>query len=80
MVKIINDKTDKQKLLKIYVPIIEDHFKNIQLSYNEIGKHLRLMFNTDATIEDIQLYFEPTIEEDILDLELLTKNLGYSYV
>jgi hypothetical protein len=75
----ISKKTDKQKLLEIYVPIIQDYSEDIKLSYNEIIRQLKVNFNFDATIDDIYLYFEPTIFEETEDLELTIKNNGLIY-
>lgn len=79
MVKVIKNKSDKQKLLNIYIPIIQDYSKNMILSYNELKKQLLLNFNMDVTIEDIRLYFEPTINEEVDDLLLMSKNLNLFY-
>lgn len=68
--------TDKQKLLHVYISIIQDYNKNLILSYNEYVRVIKRDFNYTATVEEVRLYFEPTIEEDIIDLQLQMNNLG----
>lgn len=79
MVLIIKQKKDKQKLLNIYIPIIQDMNKSIVLSYNELIKQLKLNFNLDCSLEDIRLYFEPNIFEEELDLKTQAKILSLCY-
>jgi hypothetical protein len=78
--KTINNKSDIQKTLTLYISIIQDLHKNIKLSYNEIQKQLIINFNYKASIEDIILYYEANLREEIIDIQLLTNNLGIRYV
>lgn len=71
--------TTKQSLIHTYVKIIKDMHKSIDLSYNEYVKQIKLNFNYDVTLEDIRLYFEPNVQEDVLDLRLQLSNLGIMY-
>jgi hypothetical protein len=79
IIKNINNQDDTQKLLSVYIPIIQDYYKNISLSYIEILKHLRLEFNLKVNITDIHIYFDNNIEENQQDLQILTTNLGIHY-
>lgn len=75
----IKEINDNQKLLSVYIPIILDLYKNIELSYNEIKKHLLIEFNHDVKLEDIILYFEPNLYEDQIDIQQQINNLGIVY-
>ncbi len=75
----INNKSDIQKILNIYIPIIRDYTKNMVLSYNEIQRQLKIEFNIVVTLEDVLLYFETTINEEKEDLKQQVKNLGVGY-
>lgn len=75
----VNNKKDIQKLLNIYINIIKDHNKNIIFSYRGILEKLKEEFGLIVTLEDIQLYYESTIEEEIEDTKNLMKNLNIRY-
>lgn len=70
---------DKQKLLNVYIPIIEDMHKPVILSYNELVKQLKLNFNLDCDLNEVRLHFEKTIFEEELDLKIQAKNLNLCY-
>lgn len=74
-----NKKTTKQQLLHTYISIIKDHNKGFSLSYNAYIKYLKEYFNFNVTHKDLELYFQPNIDEDNLDLKLQLLNLGVSY-
>ncbi len=74
--RIKNNITDKQKLIHTYITIVQDHNKSLKLSYNEIARMVKEDFNYDVTIDEVRLYFEPTIAEEELDMQLQMGNLG----
>jgi len=79
MIVQIKKKEDKQKLLSVYISIIQDMNKSVILSYNELVKQLKLNFNYNCTLEEVRLYFEPTIFEEELDLKIQANVLGLYY-
>ncbi len=74
--RIKNNITDKQKLIHTYITIIQDYNKGLKLSYNEIVRLVKSNFNYTITLKDVELYFEPNINEERLDLQLQMNNLG----
>ena len=46
------------------------------LSNATIAKHINKEFNTNFTEKDVNLYFEPTIEEDVEDLRMIYANIN----
>jgi hypothetical protein len=74
--KILKDKSDIQKTLQIYIPIIQDLNKNINISYREMILQLKINFNHNVNFEDIKLYFETY---ETTDLKQQIKNLGIQY-
>ena len=79
IIKNINNENDTQKLLNIYIPVIQNYYNNMVLSYNDILNHLKEEFNLIVTLTDIHIYFDNNIEENELDIQLLTKNLNINY-
>lgn len=78
MEQIINNKSDKQKLLQIYIPIIkQNNYSNID--YNEIIQQLKTNFNQDFELSDLVTYYEPYYWEEVLDLKQQMCNLGIRY-
>jgi len=53
--------------------------KQMVLSYNELIKELKLNFNLICSLDDIRLYFEPTIFEEELDLKAQANILSLQY-
>ncbi len=70
----IKNKLDKQKFIYLYLNILKIKNNN-KLSNEEIVELLDVNFNYKVTIDDIKLFFEPTVEEDSLDLQLQMKHL-----
>lgn len=71
----IKIRLDKQKFIYVYLNILKIKNNNV-LSNAEIKDLLYYNFNFECNEDDIKLFFEPTLREDILDLELLMKNLN----
>ena len=60
--------------LYLYIELI---INNLKITNNEIIKiKIKELFNIDVSIDRINQYFEPTVDELILDTYLLHKNLG----
>lgn len=72
--EIIKNRLDKQKFINIYLKILKITNNN-KISNKEIVDLLQKSFKFTVTEEDIKLYFEPTLGEDILDLRLQMKHL-----
>jgi broad specificity polyphosphatase/5'/3'-nucleotidase SurE len=78
MEQIINNKSDKQKLLQIYIPLIkQNNYSNID--YNEIIQQLKTNFNQDFELSDLVTYYEPYYWEEVLDLKQQMYNLDIRY-
>ena len=66
-------KSNKKKSIHVYISILgKEYYK---LPHDEIVKILNDKFNTNFTLEDVNYYFSPNIEEDKQDLLLQLKNL-----
>lgn len=78
MEQIINNKSDKQKLLQIYIPLIKQ-LNHSNINYNEIIQQLKTNFNQDFKISDLITYYEPYYWEEVLDLQQQMYNLGIKY-
>jgi hypothetical protein len=61
--------------LQLYINLLQVQYNRILNDYEEIIKLLKLEFNIDCKIEDLNALYEPTVEEDVIDLELLYKNI-----
>jgi hypothetical protein len=70
----IKVRLDKQKFIYLYLNILKIKSNN-KLSNEEIVELLDVNFNYKVTIDDIKLFFEPTIDEESLDLQLQMKHL-----
>lgn len=75
--KLLQNKSDRQKLLAIFIPLINAENKN--MSFEIIIQKLKFDFNFDATVDDLMLYYEPTIVEEVEDLQQTMLNLGIQY-
>jgi len=63
--------------LQAYVNILEDlHGKKKYTNYELLRKDLLIEFRLKIPIEQIRELFEPTVEEEILDREILLKNVS----
>lgn len=63
--------------LQLYVNLLEDlHGKKKYTNYELLKKDLLIEFSVSVTIEEIRLLFEPTVEEEIRDREILLRNVS----
>ena len=61
--------------LEFYIGLLKD-FKKVKTTvYNEIIKACKEELNVDVTEEDLNRLYEPNVEEEIKDLELIHKNV-----
>jgi hypothetical protein len=63
--------------LQLYVNLLEDlHSKKKYTDYELLRKDLLIEFGIKVTIEDIRRLYEPTVEEEIRDREILLRNVS----
>jgi hypothetical protein len=74
MIENVNSISDRQKMIHIYLKILNISNNNL-FSNVEIVSLLKSKFDYDVSIKDVQLYFEPTLFEDEIDLRLQMKHL-----
>lgn len=74
---LVDNKSDIQKLIHIYVTILESQYG--KLKYEELVNRLKLEFGLTVRLSDIQLYYEPNQEEQMQDTDQLINNLGIRY-
>lgn len=73
----INTKRPNQRVLGI----LKENYLNInpedkKLSYDDLAIKINEAFGVNINGRDLWVLDEPTLEDDILDLELMYKNLG----
>jgi hypothetical protein len=73
----INSKRPNQRVLGI----LKENYLNInpedkKLSFDELAIKINESFGVNTNGRDLWLLSEPTIEEDILDVQLMYNNLG----
>lgn len=61
--------------LQLYINLLSQTNNKIYTDYNELIKELKYEFNILVTKEQLDRIYEPTIEEDLLDKQLLLKNI-----
>ena len=71
---IINNVSDIQKLIHIFLQELGDNY--VGYSADELVRLLDSNFGLKVSRKDIQLYFEPNIQEEQTDLEQQLKNLN----
>lgn len=71
---IVNNNTDIQKLIHIFIQELGDNY--IGYTPKALVILLRNNFGLEVTEKDIQLYLEPTIQEEQTDLLLQLKHLN----
>jgi hypothetical protein len=74
MIENVNSISDRQKMIHIYLKILNISNNNL-FSNVEIVSLLKSKFDYDVSIKDVQLYFEPTLFEDEIDLRWQMKHL-----
>jgi hypothetical protein len=74
MIENVNSISDRQKMIHIYLKILNISNNNL-FSNVEIVSLLKSKFDYDVLVKDVQLYFEPTVFEDEIDLRLQMKHL-----
>ena len=74
MIENVNSISDRQKMMHIYLKILNISNNNL-FSNVEIVSLLKSKFDYDVLEKDVQLYFEPTVFEDEIDLRLQMKHL-----
>lgn len=70
----INDLND----LEIYVFLLEDLYEEVLTDYKDIVKGLKEEFEIDISVEEVEKLYQPTIEEEIKDLELIHGHVNRS--
>ena len=63
--------------LQAYVNILEDYHEKKYSNYELLKKDLLIEFGIKVTIDSIRKLYEPTIEEDALDKQILYNNIMY---
>lgn len=61
--------------LQLYINMLNKKYDKYLTKYDEIIKLLKEEFNIDTNNRQLDLLFSPTVEEDLLDLEQLYKNI-----
>lgn len=63
--------------LQLYVNLLEDlNGKKKYTNYELLKKDLLIEFSVSVTIEKLRLLYEPTVEEEIRDREILLRNVS----
>ena len=70
----INDLND----LEIYVFLLEDLYEEVLTDYKDIVKGLKEEFEIDISVEEVEKLYQPTIEKEIKDLELIHGHVNRS--
>lgn len=66
-------------MIKIIEPVMIDLVRTLygnNLNNKEIAEKLNYEFAMDYTEKDVQIYFEPTIEEEVEDLRMIYDNIS----
>jgi len=61
--------------LEFYVALLEENYSEVFTDYNIIVKLLKKEFDIDTTFKEVAKLYEPTFEEDSLDIQILYKNI-----
>lgn len=69
-------KIHKLDELELYVMLLEETNSKVYTDYEELSKALKYEFNIDAPISQIAKLYEPTLDEETEDVELILKNQG----
>lgn len=66
---------DNLSELQLYINLLQVQYNRVLNDYEEIIKLLKLEFNIHCKISDLNALYEPTVEEDVKDLEVLYRNI-----
>ncbi len=61
--------------LEFYVNLLEERREEVITDYDRMVVLLKEEFNIDTTVDQIYKIYEPTLEEDVLDLQIMYKNI-----
>jgi hypothetical protein len=61
--------------LQLYVNLINDLHETTVTNYKELKKQLLIEFGVDVEIKQLEQLYEPTVEEEIRDREILLRNV-----
>jgi len=61
--------------LELYINELKAHNKKVYLNSDELIKDLKYEFNITTTKEQIDKVYSPNLDENILDLQLIYKNI-----
>lgn len=61
--------------LELYINELKAHNKKVYLNSDELIKDLKYEFNITTTKEQIDKVYTPNLDENILDLQLIYKNI-----
>lgn len=64
--------------LQLYVNLLEQDKGITYTDYNKLKEDLKYEFNINVTIDELNRLYDPTIDEERIDREILLKNI-YSW-
>lgn len=62
--------------IQMYIFMLEETYKRIYTNYQSLKDDLLKEFEIDVSLSDISKIYEPTQEEDSLDMEFMLRNIG----
>lgn len=73
--QITKEGTSYIQYLDIMIDLVKELYGN-DLSTKDLAEYINIEFSLNITENDVNLYFSPSIQEEILDKELIYKNIG----
>lgn len=61
--------------IQVYIFTLEEHKKKIYKNYRELQDDLKEEFNILVSERDLMKVYEPIVEEDVLDLQIMYNNI-----
>ena len=61
--------------LQLYVNLLEDLHEKNYTNYELLKRDLLIEFGVRVTMEEIRELYEPTVEEEVLDRQILYNNI-----
>ncbi len=61
--------------LESYIFLLEDLYEEVITDYSRIVELLLKEFNISTNVHQIECLYEPTLEEDLIDTQLMLKNI-----